>query len=91
MAKKGRLSSIARELESIPSPPSPAPGRASDLAPNPPIGQRGRFLRVTITIPAELLALLQTEGLRRKAGGETDTSVSALIREAVAKTYGTGS
>lgn len=86
MAKKGRLAQLARDLDTVP--PAQLPTTTSGLAPNPPIGERGRFLRVTITLPAELLAVLQTEGLQRKAAGQTDTSVSALVREAVVATYG---
>jgi len=52
--------------------------------PNPKRGQRGDFLKITITMPAEMLSNLQTLGLRRRVAGQKDTDISSLIREAVA-------
>lgn len=89
--KKARLSSLARQLEAVPSDKAavssrPRPlERSRAIEPNPTRGERGDFLRVTITLPAELLGALREVGLRRRANGQRDTSVSALVREAAAK------
>ena len=50
---------------------------------NPERGQRGGFLKLTITMPAEMLTELKMLGMKRRTGGEKDTGVSELIREAV--------
>ncbi len=52
--------------------------------PNPERGQRGEFLKVTITLPAEMLLELRRLGLQRRAAGQKNTGVSELVREAVA-------
>lgn len=85
--KRARLSRIRKELEDTPAPPAP-PKRTARLEANPPRGTRGRFLRISITMPVEIVAVLKTEGLSRKARGEIDTSISCLIREACVKVYG---
>ncbi len=83
--KRARLSDIGKELAK-PTPTVPkATGR---LEPSAPIGSRGDYLRVTITLGPDHLRLLREVGMARKAAGETGTSVSALVREAVSKTFG---
>lgn len=56
--------------------------KATNQDPNPRRGQRGDFLKITITMPAEMLSGLQTLGLRRRIAGKKDTDISSLIREA---------
>lgn len=48
-----------------------------------PRGERMDFLKITLTIPADLLAELRALGMRRKADKMKDTDTSSLIREAV--------
>ena len=48
-----------------------------------PRGERADFLKLTITMPAPLLAGLRELGMSRKAAGQKDTDTSSLIREAV--------
>ena len=50
---------------------------------NIPRGERTNFLKLTITMPHEMLSALRTIGLRRKAEGMKDTDTSSLIREAL--------
>ena len=50
---------------------------------NPRRGQRGDFLKITVTMPAKMLGELKTLGLRRRARGQKDTDISSLVREAV--------
>lgn len=49
-----------------------------------PRGERGNFLKTTITISAEMLTELRALGMKRKAAKQKDTDTSALIREAIA-------
>lgn len=48
-----------------------------------PRGERADFLKITLTIPADLLTELRALGMRRKANKRKDTDTSALIREAL--------
>ena len=59
--------------------------KAVALDANPERGHRGNFLKITITMPAEMLGDLKTLGLRRRERGLKDTDVSSLVREAVAE------
>ena len=52
-------------------------------APNPRRGQRGDFLKVTVTMPAKMLGDLKALGIQRRAYGRKDTDTSSLVREAV--------
>lgn len=46
-----------------------------------PRGQRAEYLKITITMPPELLTSLKSVGMVRKIKGKKDTDVSSLIRE----------
>lgn len=48
-----------------------------------PRGERGDFLKTSITISAQLLSDVRALGMRRKANKEKDTDFSALVREAL--------
>lgn len=50
---------------------------------NPERGNRGDFLKITVTMPAQMLGDLKSLGLHRRARGEKDTDISSLVREAV--------
>jgi hypothetical protein len=50
---------------------------------HPPRGERSNFLKITMTIPGELLADLRALGMKRKLAGQKDTDTSALVREAL--------
>ena len=50
---------------------------------HPPRGERGDFLKTTITISAEMLTDLRALGMRRRSAKQKDTDTSALIREAL--------
>lgn len=81
---KARISTLNSQLQR-PAPSTsgqPTPKRA-DLDANPKRGERGNFLKTTITIPADMLIALRHVGLKRRETGEKDTGVSELIREAV--------
>lgn len=46
-------------------------------------GERGHFLKVTVTLPPETFSDLKKLGIERKLSGEKDTDVSSLIRESL--------
>lgn len=48
-----------------------------------PRGERGDFIKTSITIPCDLLAELRALGMKRKGMKMKDTDTSALIREAI--------
>lgn len=66
---------------------TPAQKRDEETKPlldsNIPRGERADFLKITLTIPADLLTELRALGMRRKANKMKDTDTSALIREAL--------
>lgn len=52
------------------------------LVANPALGERSDFLKVNLTLPADLLGALKVYGMKRRTIGQKDTSVSCLLREA---------
>lgn len=48
-----------------------------------PRGQRGDYLKVTITLPPEMISSLKQLGIERKLSGDKDFDVSSLIRESL--------
>lgn len=60
---------------------SPAPEAKEGQIPR---GERGDFLKTTLTLPADMLGELRALGMRRKAAKQKDTDTSALVREALA-------
>ncbi len=52
-------------------------------SPNPPYGEKGRFRKITITLPPGDYERLIHESARRKIAGEPNQLLSALLREAV--------
>jgi len=51
---------------------------------NPDRGERSEFLKITITVPANMLQAIKTFGLEKKVLGKKDTDVSSIVRDAVA-------
>jgi hypothetical protein len=86
MSKKATLSSMHKQLDSAKEKPKKEP-KKKELSSEPmehiPRGERSAFLKISITIPGDLLMQLRTLGTSRKAAGKKDTDTSALIREAV--------
>ena len=79
---KARLNRMAAELKQ--APPSPKKKAPADMPVNPERGQRGDFLKCTVTLPAEMLGALQALGLERRMAGLKHGTVSELVREALA-------
>lgn len=86
MAKKTRLAELHKQISpsSKPTHNAPPPHNATMLEANAPRGQRSDFLKLTITMPAQMLAAMKAAGMKRKAAGQKDCDTSSLIREAVA-------
>ena len=55
---------------------------AKKLTANPPHGEKGGFVRMTVTMPPEVYELLNQEVTRRKITKSPDPTVSAILREA---------
>jgi hypothetical protein len=51
---------------------------------NPPRGQKGTFVKVTITLSPDIYQSAMTEVTRRKLAKTGDAQISAVIREALA-------
>ncbi len=83
MNKRARLSSLKKELEKPVAPPRRE--EPLDYDPNPDKGGRGDFLRVTVTLPEQMIGELQSLGRRRKRNKKKNTTISALVREFVAE------
>lgn len=79
--KKARISQLNKELKKEERTTEPKP---SNIEANAPRGERSNFLKVTITLPIEMLEALRNIGMEKKRRGEKDSDVSSLIREAVA-------
>lgn len=60
-------------------------GQATGADPNPPYGEKGRFRKITLTLPQSAYQQLIEESARRKIAGEPNQLLSALLREAVAE------
>ena len=83
MSKKAKLSQLHKELLDNPKVKSK---KTKSSSVNPIRGERGNFLKVTITLPPSTLGELKRLGIDRKLRGEKDTDVSSLIRESL-KTF----
>jgi hypothetical protein len=93
MSKKAMLSQMNKQLgnqedtKEKKTKKSPAQKRDEEAKPlldsNIPRGERADFLKITLTIPADLLTELRALGMKRKANKMKDTDTSALIREAL--------
>lgn len=89
MSKKAKLSELHRELSEPAKDERKLDAKLetkrpkTDSSVNPIRGERGDFLKVTITLPPDLLADLKRLGIERKLKGMKDTDVSSLIRESL--------
>lgn len=78
MTDTSRLVSLSRKLAEKPK----AVRKSGGLEPNPPHGEKGDFVKITITLPPGVFTLLAEEATRRKARKEKNAQVSAILREA---------
>ena len=68
--------------------PTTSAGQGTGADPNPPYGEKGRFRKITLTLPQSAYQKLIEESARRKIAGEHNQLLSALLREAVAEYLG---
>ncbi|WP_298506683.1 hypothetical protein [uncultured Sphaerochaeta sp.] len=54
-----------------------------NIEPNPAQGQKGDFERLTITMPMDMVEMLEKIRMQRKRAKQKNTTISSLIREAV--------
>ena len=87
MSKKAKLSQLNKEMNFTPTITGEKIVTHQNTAKeaNPIRGERGDFLKVTITISPEMFADLKRLGLERKLQGKKDNDVSSLIRESLTK------
>jgi transcriptional regulator of met regulon len=67
----------------VPSPKRKAGIAKHGLIANAPHGEKGGYVKVTVTLPPEVYELLANEATRRKMHKEANPQLSAVIREAV--------
>lgn len=85
MTNKARLSSLSSKLN---APTKPAAKKAEGLTANPPHGEKGDFIKLTVTLPPDVYKLIMDEVTRRKMNKEANPAISAVLREAVVKHLG---
>ena len=95
MTNKARLTALASQLkenqksvEPEPqdvrkAPPAPEVRETQELIANRPHGDKGDHIKITVTLPPEVYALIAQEVTRRKMAKEPNPQLSAVIREAV--------
>lgn len=69
------------EVEAVPAARKPRKSKA--IIAKPAHGEKGDFLKLTITMAPDVLALLGQEKLRRQAAKEENRTNSAIISEAL--------
>ena len=97
MSNKARLTALASQLTQNPksAEPEPEPQTVREVPPalevretraliaNRPHGDKGDHIKITVTLPPEVYALIAQEVTRRKMAKEPNPQLSAVIREAV--------
>lgn len=83
---KPSLQSVAKKASGAPvKTNAPAAAKKPERPPvvNPARGERGDFVKLTVTLSPEAYQLIMTEVTRRKTSKEADPNISAILREAV--------
>ena len=92
MSNKARLTALASQLTQTPKSAEPEPQAVREAPPVPetrelianrPHGDKGDHIKITVTLPPEVYALIAQEVTRRKMAKEPNPQLSAVIREAV--------
>ena len=81
MTNKARLSSLASKLSAVKAAPTKASGPAKH-------GEKGGYIKLTVTLPPDVYGLVMQEVTRRKMAKEPEPVISAVLREAVIKHLG---
>lgn len=75
---KAKLADMANRMKA-----KPAGTTTDDLIANPQHGDKGDFVKVTITLPPSVYQRVMEEATRRKVNKEPNPAISAIIREAL--------
>lgn len=81
MTSKVRLTALAGKLGAKPT----TKKASGEVVANPPHGEKGDFIKLTVTLPPEVYELIMGEVTRRKMAKERNPQISAVLREAVIK------
>lgn len=85
MSGKARLTELATRISEKRKDVSSVILNTEKLEANPSHGEKGDFVKVTITMPPAVYELIAREAARRKMAKERDPNISAIIREASVK------
>ena len=83
MTGKPRLTQLANRISEKKKGRKASVGEPAELVANPAHGQRGGFLKLSVTVAPEVYELIAQEVTRRKVAREPNAQTSAVIREAV--------
>jgi len=84
MSGKARLASLAAKM--APAVPKEAPAHTAGTAPAK-HGEKGDYVKVTVTLPPHVYELIMAEVTRRKLAKESEPAISAVLRDAVLKHF----
>lgn len=85
MSGKARLASLAAKL--APQDPVTASDKPVGLTAAK-HGEKGDYVKLTVTLPPAVYELVMTEVTRRKVAKEPEPVISAVLRDAVLKHFG---
>ena len=83
MTTKARLASLAGKLNN----PAPAVATGGPI-PAAKHGEKGDYVKLTVTLPPAVYELVMSEVTRRKLAKEAEPVISAVLRDAVLKHFG---
>ena len=84
MIAKSRLADLAVKMATK-EPAAPAAARG--LAAPAKHGEKGDYVKLTVTLPPQVYELIMTEVTRRKVAKEAEPVISAVLRDAVLKHF----
>ena len=87
MTGKARLTALAGKLR-VNQKTTPVETKPGELVANRPHGEKGNYIKITVTLPSEVYKLIADEAARRKMTKEPNPQLSAVIREAVVAAFG---
>lgn len=83
---KARLASLAVKMAS--KDPAAPVAKAGGLSAPAKHGEKGDYVKLTVTLPPAVYELVMTEVTRRKVAKEAEPVISAVLRDAVLKHFG---
>jgi len=86
MTTKSRPADLATKIKKEPAAPKPK-ASTGPMAPAK-HGEKGDYVKLTVTLPPAVYQLVMTEVTRRKVAKESEPVISAVLRDAVLKHFG---